>query len=119
MKTLYSLNKITEMLEADRGVMLRAMKTVKKPDGYEGRQPRYTLKTAVSALVAHKLGIAKQQKPGGKQTDERSLLLREQSFAKQRQNEIEAGELVPAASVEAEWSDLFRSVRDNMLAIPA
>jgi phage terminase Nu1 subunit (DNA packaging protein) len=119
MKTLYSLNKITEMLEADRAVMQRAMRSVTKPDGYEGRQPRYTLKTAVNALVAHKLGIAKQQKPGSKQTDERQLLLREQRIARQRANEIEAGALVPAARVEAEWSDLLRSVRNAMLAIPA
>ena len=117
MKTLYSLNRITEMFEADRAVMRRAMRSVKKPDGYEGRQPRYTLKTAVNALVAHKLGLTKP--PGPKQVDERQLLLREQRLAKARQNAIEAGELVPAAKVEAEWTDLFRSVRDAMLAIPA
>jgi terminase small subunit / prophage DNA-packing protein len=113
---LYSLNKITEMLEADRSVMRRAMMAVKKPDGYEGRQPRYALKTVVNALVVHKLGVSKKPRT---QVDERQLLLRQQRIAKERQNAVEARELLPASEVEAEWSDLLRSVRDRMLAIPA
>ena len=70
-------------------------------------------------MLAAELDRALERAPKGKVVDERQLLLREQRLAKARQNAIEAGELVPAADVEREWTDLFRSVRDSMLAIPA
>jgi hypothetical protein len=117
MRTLYTVHKLTEMIEVDRGVLQRALKSVKKPDGMEGRQPRYSLKTTVNALVAYRLGSSKRV-AAARPTDERQLLLREQRIAKQRQNEIEDGTLVPAAQVEQEWSGLLRSVRDAMLTVP-
>jgi len=118
MRTLYTLHKLTEMIEVDRGVLQRALRSVKKPDGMEGRQPRYALKTVVNALVTYRLGSSKKM-AAVTQTDERQLLLREQRIAKQRQNELENGTLVPAADVEKEWSGLLRSVRDAMLTVPA
>jgi phage terminase Nu1 subunit (DNA packaging protein) len=112
----YTANYLAELLGRDRRAVARVLRGV-KPDARRGKVQQWTVKSLFNAMLAEELDRApKGKKPG---EGERELLLRQQRIAKQRQNEIEAGTLVPAADVEREWTDLFRSVRDAMLAIPA
>jgi phage terminase Nu1 subunit (DNA packaging protein) len=114
----HTANFLAELLGRDRRAVAKLLRGV-KPDARRGTVHQWSVKTFVNALLAAELDRALERAPKGKVVDERQLLLREQRLAKARQNAIEAGELVPAADVEREWTDLFRSVRDNMLAIPA
>jgi phage terminase Nu1 subunit (DNA packaging protein) len=111
----HTANYLAELLGRDRRAIARVLRGI-KPDARRGKVQQWTVKSLFNAMLAVELDRA----PKGKnKVDERQLLLREQRLAKARQNEIEAGTLVPAAQVEREWTDLFRSVRDSMLAIPA
>lgn len=114
----HTANFLAELLGRDRRAVAKLLRGV-KPDARRGTVHQWSVKTFVNALLAAELDRALERAPKGKVVDERQLLLREQRLAKARQNAIEAGELVPAADVEREWTDLFRSVRDSMLAIPA
>jgi phage terminase Nu1 subunit (DNA packaging protein) len=111
----HTANYLAELLGRDRRAVARVLRNV-KPDARRGKVEQWSVKSLFNAMLAVELDRAPK---GKKVVDERQLLLRQQRIAKQRQNEIEAGTLVPAAEVEREWTDLFRSVRDNMLAIPA
>jgi phage terminase Nu1 subunit (DNA packaging protein) len=112
----HTANYLAELLGRDRRAVARVLRDV-KPDARRGKVEQWKVKSLFDAMLAAEL----QHAPKGKKStvDERQLLLRQQRIAKQRQNEIEAGTLVPAAEVEREWTDLFRSVRDAMLAIAA
>jgi phage terminase Nu1 subunit (DNA packaging protein) len=111
----HTANYLAELLGRDRRAVARVLRGI-KPDARRGKVQQWTVKSLFNAMLAEELDRAPKGKKG---VDERRLLLREQRLAKARQNAIEAGELVPAGDVEREWSSLFRSVRDAMLAIPA
>lgn len=111
----HTANYLAELLGRDRRAVARVLRGI-KPDARRGKVEQWTVKSLFNAMLAEELDRAPK---GKKSVDERQLLLREQRLAKARQNAIEAGELVPAAEVEHEWTDIFRSVRDAMLAIPA
>jgi phage terminase Nu1 subunit (DNA packaging protein) len=112
----HTANYLAELLGRDRRAVARVLRGT-KPDARRGKVEQWTVKSLFNAMLAEEL----DRTPKGKKSavDERQLLLREQRLAKARQNAVEAGELVPAAEVEREWTDLFRSVRDTMLSIPA
>jgi phage terminase Nu1 subunit (DNA packaging protein) len=113
----HTANYLAELLGRDRRAVGRVLRGV-KPDARRGKVQEWTVKSLFNAMLAEELD-RRAPKGSKKVADERQLLLREQRLAKARQNDIEAGTLVLAANVEREWSDLFRSVRDAMLAIPA
>jgi phage terminase Nu1 subunit (DNA packaging protein) len=111
----HTANYLAELLGRDRRAIARVLRGI-KPDARRGKVQQWTVKSLFNAMLAEELDRAPK---GKKAVDERQLLLRQQRIAKERQNEIEAGTLVPAAEVEAEWSDLLRSVRNAILSIPA
>lgn len=49
---------------------------------------------------------------------ERSRLISAQADRAERINRVESGELVPAADVQAEWSDICVRLRQRLMAIP-
>jgi hypothetical protein len=49
-ENLFSINKAADLLERDRATLVRALRHV-PPDGYQGGQPRYTMKTITDALA--------------------------------------------------------------------
>ena len=49
----------------------------------------------------------------------RDRLLAAQAARAERINQIESGELIPAAEVKAEWLDIVVQMRTRLLAIPA
>src|SRR5258706_44886 len=49
----------------------------------------------------------------------RNRLITAQAARAERINRVEAGELVPAADVKAEWLDIAMTIRTRLLAVPA
>jgi DNA-binding MarR family transcriptional regulator len=49
----YTVNKLSEMLDVDRGVLMRALKSVAREGGSD-RKPLFRLSTAVAALERHR-----------------------------------------------------------------
>jgi phage terminase Nu1 subunit (DNA packaging protein) len=50
---------------------------------------------------------------------ERTRLIAAQAERAERLNRVEAGKLVPAVDVKAEWLDISIQIRTRLLAIPA
>ncbi|WP_354098289.1 hypothetical protein [Bradyrhizobium sp. S3.2.12] len=50
MNILYSINRAADLLERDRATLVRALRRV-APDGLQGEQPRWMLRTIVDALA--------------------------------------------------------------------
>lgn len=82
----------------------------------------YDLAATVTNYVTHLRGIASGR--GGEEhtlnlTAERARLAREQADAVALKNATLRGELVPADDVLRTWSDVLRSVRAGVLAVPS
>ena len=82
---------------------------------------RYRLAASVTAYCAHLRGIAAGR--GGDDqvttlTAQRARLAREQADAVALKNDAARGSMVSAAEVEREWSDVLRTIRACMLAVP-
>jgi phage terminase Nu1 subunit (DNA packaging protein) len=82
----------------------------------------YDVKATVIAYCAHLRGIASGR--GGEEqvldlTSQRARLAKEQADEKELKNAVLRGELLPAAQVEATWSDFLRGLRSRLLALPA
>lgn len=95
---------------ADRGLVIRA-----------GRG-RYRLVESVRAYCDHLRATASGR--GGEQgvdtlVSERTRLARESADQMAMKNAASRRELVPAAEVEREWSEVIRRVRSGCLAIPS
>jgi terminase small subunit / prophage DNA-packing protein len=83
---------------------------------------KYDVKASVIAYCAHLRGIASGR--GGEAqvldlTKERARLAKEQADEKELKNAVLRGDLLPAAEVEATWSDFLRGLRSRMLALPS
>lgn len=82
----------------------------------------YALEATVSAYVVHLRGVASGR--GGEAevaglSVERARLAKEQADAAALKNAVTRGEMVAAADVEREWSDVLRQVRARILAVPS
>ena len=83
---------------------------------------KYDLKASVQAYTAHLRTVSAGR--GGEAasldlTQERARLAREQADAQELKNQQSRGELVRADAVAAEWGDMIRLMRSNLLAVPA
>lgn len=81
---------------------------------------KYDLRASVAAYTAHLREVAAAR--GGEAqildlTAERARLAKEQADGQELKNATLRGELVPAAEVEREWSDILRKVRAGILAV--
>lgn len=95
---------------ADRGIVIRT-----------GRG-RYALQESVTNVVRHLREVSAGR--GGETqildlTAERARLAKEQADAQALKNATLRGELVRSQDVVAEWADMVRLMRSNMLAVPA
>lgn len=95
---------------ADKGIVIRS-----------GRG-KYLLQESVTNLVKHLREVSAGR--GGETqildlTAERARLAKEQADAQALKNAQLRGELVHSDAVQAEWTDMIRLMRSNMLAVPA
>ncbi len=112
-----------EELAALLGISDRMVRELSKR-GHVSRakRGRYHLAASVTAYCAHLRGVAAGR--GGDDqvanlTTERARLAREQADAAALKNAALRGSMVAAADVEREWSDVLRTVRVSMLAVPS
>jgi phage terminase Nu1 subunit (DNA packaging protein) len=80
---------------------------------------KYDLKASIQTYTAHLREVAAAR--GGEDqildlTQERARLAREQADGQELKNRQSRKELLPAADVEREWSDMLRKVRAGILA---
>ncbi len=83
---------------------------------------KYDLQASIHGYCQHLRGQAAGR--GGEKAvvglaTERARLAREQADGVAMKNKAMRGELVEASAVEAEWSDMLRTVRAGMLAVPS
>lgn len=79
----------------------------------------YHVADSTKRYLQHLIASAKLR--GGENPElkaERLRLVREQADAVELKNQQKRAELVPAKQVEAEWSDVLRTVRAGLLAVP-
>lgn len=79
----------------------------------------YDVADSTKRYLQHLIASAKLR--GGENPElkaERLRLVREQADAVELKNQQKRGELVHAKQVEAEWSDVLRTVRSGLLAVP-
>ncbi len=84
------------------------------------KRGQYDLKASIQTYTAHLREVAAHR--GGETaildlTTERARLAKEQADGQELKNRQARGELVAAADVEREWSDVLRTVRSGMLAV--
>jgi len=112
-----------EELAALLGVSERTIRDLSKRGHVsKAKRGRYHLAASVTAYCGHLRGIAAGR--GGDEhvatlTTERARLAREQADAAALKNAVIRGTMVAAADVEREWSDVLRTVRAGMLAVPS
>lgn len=88
----------------------------------KAKRGRYRLAASVTAYCAHLRGGAAGR--GGDDqvatlTTQRARLAREMADAAAAKNAVIRGTMVAAAEVEREWSDVLRTVRAGVLAVPS
>ena len=86
------------------------------------KRGRYQLQASVKAYATHLREVAAGR--GGEDqildlTAERARLAKEQADAQALKNATQRGGLVPTTVVAAEWANMIRLIRSNMLAVPA
>lgn len=95
---------------ADRGIVVR-----------HGRG-KYLLQESVTNLLRHLREVSAGRGGADAQLDlttEKARLAKEQADGQELKNKQLRGELVLAADVEREWSDILRGVRAGVLAVPS
>jgi terminase small subunit / prophage DNA-packing protein len=113
---IFAISAISELTGRDRRSLIRILgKHVPKPATTERGAARYSMEQVLDAFVAETRGRAPKK---GEKVSARELLLHEQTVQKRRENELAAGGLLNAADVERAWSEILKTVRIGMLAVP-
>lgn len=112
-----------EELAALIGVSTRTLTDLaKRGHVAKAKRGRYRLAASVTAYCAHLRGVAAGR--GGDDqvatlTTQRARLAREMADAAAAKNAVIRGTMVAAAEVERTWSDILRTVRAGVLAVPS
>lgn len=93
---------------------------VRRQIAIKTRRNEYDMRATVRAYTAHLREMAAARAaPTKTLTLERERLIREQADREALRNRQRRGELLDAAAVERNWTELFSYVRGALLAIPS
>jgi phage terminase Nu1 subunit (DNA packaging protein) len=116
MKTLFSVNSAALLIEKDRRTLVAALRGL-KPDGFEGRQKRYKLKTLFDALLRHEMRAVGIGGSANKITDEHAALARARRQKVEMELAERAGRLVDAETMGDLLEKENRNVSERLLGI--
>ena len=107
---VFGVHKRNLQTAVDRGVLIRMSR---------GKYPLGKSIRAYCEFLRETAGNRDHIRVGSDLATQRERIAREQADSLEMKNAAARGELLRAADVEAEWSDILRMVRSGLLALPS